>query len=193
VSKAEACLLLEVDGPDSDSVERDFLKLGEACLAAGAADVLVAQNPERARELWRVRRSVGEAVKRLSRYRELDVAVPRASIPDALRACDDVLGPLGLTHVSYGHAGDGNLHVNVLKLDMSDAEWAARLPGACREVIRRIVALGGTISGEHGIGLVQRDLVPLQLGPAELRLSRAIKQAFDPLGILNPGKLWPDD
>lgn len=192
VSSAEACLLLEVDGFDADSVERDFMKLGEACLAAGAADVLVAQSPERARELWRVRRSVGEAVKRLSRYRELDVAVPRSLIPQALRACDEVLGPLGLDHVSYGHAGDGNLHVNVLQRKMPDDEWRAKLPGACREIIRKVVALGGTISGEHGIGLVQRDLVPLQLGPAELALSRAIKKAFDPLGLLNPGKLFPE-
>ncbi|MBI3725211.1 FAD-binding protein, partial [bacterium] len=192
VSRAEACLLLEVDGTDAEAVERDFLKLGEACLAAGAQDVLVAQSPESARDLWRIRRCVGEAVKRLSRYRELDVAVPRSRIAEALRACDEVLGPLGLRHISYGHAGDGNLHVNVLKGSMPGDEWRAKLPLACRDVIKRIVALGGTISGEHGIGLVQKDLVPLQLGPAELRLMRDIKRVFDPNGILNPGKLWPD-
>ncbi len=192
VSGADACLLLEVDGNDSESVERDFLLLGEACLAAGADDVLVAQSPERARELWRVRRTVGEAVKRLSRYRELDISVPRASIPDALEAVDAVLGPLGLRHVSYGHAGDGNLHVNVLKESTSDDEWNRKLPVASRAVIEKIVALGGTISGEHGIGCVQKDLVPLQLGPVELRLMREIKRAFDPRGILNPGKLWPE-
>jgi glycolate oxidase len=192
VAGAEACLLLEVDGSDSDSVERDFLKLGEACLAAGAADVLVASSPEQARELWKIRRCVGEAVKKLSRYRELDVAVPRSLVPDALEAVDAVLIPLGIRHISYGHAGDGNLHVNILKDAVSDADWNAKLPVACREIIRRIVALGGSISGEHGIGLIQRELVPLQLGPAELRLMREIKRVFDPRGILNPGKLLPD-
>lgn len=192
VAGAEACLLLEVDGSDADSLEKDFLKVGEACLAAGAQDVLVAQSPERARELWRIRRTVGEAVKRLCRYRELDVAVPRTRVPDALFAVDSVLGPLGIRHISYGHAGDGNLHVNILKDALSDADWAEKLPRACAAIIEKVVALGGTISGEHGIGLIQKDLVPLQLGAAELRLMRAIKDAFDPKGILNPGKLLPD-
>lgn len=193
VAGAEACLLLEVDGSEPDLLEKDFLKVGEACLAAGADDVLIAQSSERARELWRIRRTVGEAVKRLCRYRELDVAVPRTRVPDALDAVDSVLVPLGIRHISYGHAGDGNLHVNVLKDALSDAEWAEKLPRACAEIIKKVVALGGTISGEHGIGLVQKDLVPLQLGAAELRLMRAIKAAFDPRGILNPGKLLPDE
>ncbi|MEZ0228712.1 MAG: FAD-binding oxidoreductase [Planctomycetota bacterium] len=193
VSGAEACLLLEVDGFDSDALEKDFLKVGEACLAAGADDVLVAQSPERARELWRIRRTVGEAVKRLCKYRELDVAIPRTLVPRALEVVDEVLIPMKIRHISYGHAGDGNLHVNVLKDEMSDADWTEKLPRACAAIIERIVALGGTISGEHGIGLIQKDLMPLQLGAAELRLMRAIKQAFDPKGILNPGKLLPDD
>lgn len=193
VSGAEACLLLEVDGSDSDALEKDFLKVGEACLAAGAEDVLVAQSPERARELWRIRRTVGEAVKRLCKYRELDIAVPRTLVPRALEIVDEVLVPFGIRHISYGHAGDGNLHVNVLKDSMSDQDWAEKLPRACARIIEKVVAIGGTISGEHGIGLIQKDLVPLQLGPAELRLMRAIKQAFDPKGILNPGKLLPDE
>ncbi len=193
VSGAEACLLLEVDGNDADLLEKDFIKVGEACLAAGADDVLVAQSPERARELWRIRRTVGEAVKRLCRYRELDVAVPRTCVPDALDAVDAVLGPLGIRHISYGHAGDGNLHVNVLKDALTDAEWTEKLPRACAAIIEKIVALGGTISGEHGIGLVQKELLPLQLGAAELRIMRSIKQVFDPKGILNPGKLLPDE
>jgi len=192
VSGAEACLLLEVDGSDADALEKDFLRVGEACLAAGAQDVLVAQSPERARELWRIRRTVGEAVKRLCRYRELDVAVPRSRVPDALDAVDSVLGPLGIRHISYGHAGDGNLHVNILKDALPDAEWTEKLPRACAAIIEKVVALGGTISGEHGIGLVQKDLMPLQLGAAELRLMREIKRVFDPRGIMNPGKLLPD-
>jgi glycolate oxidase len=119
--------------------------------------------------------------------------VPRTRIPDALRAVDEVCAPLGVRAISYGHAGDGNLHVNLLRGELEENEWRARRDRACREVIARIVALGGTISGEHGIGLVARDLVPLQLGAAELRLLRGIKRAFDPNGILNPGKLIPDE
>jgi glycolate oxidase len=193
VSGAEACLLLEVDGTDADALEKDFLKVGEACLAAGAEDVLVAQSPERARELWRIRRTVGEAVKRLCKYRELDIAVPRTHVPKALELVDEVLVPLGIRHISYGHAGDGNLHVNILKDSLSEADWAEKLPRACAAIIEKVVAIGGTISGEHGIGLIQKDLVPLQLGAAELRLMREIKRVFDPKGILNPGKLLPDD
>src|SRR5262249_19623981 len=160
---AEACLLLEVDGTDPDQVERDYLKLGEACLACGATDVLVAATPERARELWRIRRAVGEAVKKIGGYRELDVSVPRTSIPAALRAVDEVTGALGVTAISYGHAGDGNLHVNLLRGDLDEAAWLDRRDRAAKAVIERVVALGGTISGEHGIGSVLRHLVPLQL------------------------------
>lgn len=192
VSLAAASLLLEVDGQHDDDVERDALRLGEVCLEQGAADVLMASTPDRARELWAIRRTVGEAVKRLGDYREYDVSVPRARIPAALRAIDEVLQPLGLRALSYGHAGDGNLHVNLLRDEVSPERWPELRDRAGRAIVERVVALGGTISGEHGIGLIQKELLPLQLGPAELRLSRAIKQAFDPHGILNPGKIFPE-
>jgi glycolate oxidase subunit GlcD len=193
VSTAEACLLLEVDGFHADDVERDAMKLGELTLEVGAVDVLFGGTPERTRELWAIRRAMGEACKSLGEYREYDVAVPRARIPDALRAIDAVLEPLGLRALSYGHAGDGNLHVNVLRDDTDPERWPALLsdqvgPG----IVRAILALGGTISGEHGIGMIQRDLMPLQFSEANLNLQRQIKQAFDPLGILNPGKLLPE-
>ncbi|MGE0709649.1 MAG: FAD-binding oxidoreductase [Planctomycetota bacterium] len=191
VRAAEASLLLEVDGSHEADVERDAERLGELCLELGAADVLLAGTPERARELWAIRRAMGEAVKCQGDYREYDVSVPRARIPAALRAVDEVLAPLRVRALSYGHAGDGNLHVNVLRDELSAERWREVLAQAGPEIVRRVVALGGTISGEHGIGLIQRDLVPLQLGAAELRLSRAIKQAFDPLEILNPGKVFP--
>lgn len=192
VAAAEATLLLEVDGGHDEDVERDALRLGEVCLAAGAEDVVLAGNLERARELWAIRRAVGEAVKRLGDYREYDVSIPRAAIPAALRAIDEELAPLGVRALSYGHAGDGNLHVNLLRDELPHERWLEVRDAAGRAIVRRIVALGGTISGEHGIGRVQRDLLPLQLGPTELRLHRAIKQAFDPLGLLNPGVLLPD-
>jgi glycolate oxidase len=192
VSEAEASLLLMVDGQHDEDVERDALQLGELCLELGAVDVLLAQTPERSRELWAIRRSVGEAVKSQGDYREYDVSVPRARIPDALRAIDEVTEGIGVRHLSYGHAGDGNLHVNVLRDALDEAAWAAALEAAGRGIVERIVALGGTISGEHGVGLIQRDLLPLQLSQPVLDLSHAIKRAFDPLGILNPGKLLPD-
>ncbi|RMG13316.1 MAG: FAD-binding protein [Planctomycetota bacterium] len=193
VREAEATLLLEVDGQREEDVDRDAMALGELCLQLGADDVLLAQSPAHARELWAIRRAMGEAVKAQGPYREYDVSVPRARIPEALRAIDEVTARHGVRHLSYGHAGDGNLHVNVLRDGLSPERWEAVLAACGPEIIRRIVALGGTISGEHGIGCVQRELMPLRLGPAELRLCRAIKQAFDPQGILNPGKLLPDE
>ncbi len=193
ISTAEASLLLEVDGNHDEELERDAMRLGELCLELGANDVLLAPTPEKARDLWAIRRAMGEAVKRQGAYREYDVSVPRASIPAALRAIDEVVGPHGLRVLSYGHAGDGNLHVNVLKDDLDDDRWQTVLSTVGPAIVKRVVALGGTISGEHGIGLIQRDLVPLQLSDAELRVSRALKQSFDPLGILNPGKVFPDE
>jgi glycolate oxidase len=193
ISTAEASLLLEVDGNHDDDLERDAMRLGELCLELGANDVLLAPTPEKARDLWAIRRAMGEAVKRQGAYREYDVSVPRASIPSALRAIDDVVRPHALRVLSYGHAGDGNLHVNVLKDALDDETWQAALKTVGPEIVKRIVALGGTISGEHGIGLIQRELVPLQLSDIELRLSRSLKKSFDPLGILNPGKVFPDE
>lgn len=193
IHDAEASLLLEVDGKDSDVVEAEAERLGELCLdELGATDLLLAGTPERARELWAIRRAMGEAVKSLGDYREYDVSVPRARIPDAFRAIDAVLEPLGVRALSYGHAGDGNLHVNVLRDELSKERWEEVLAAAGPGIITRIVALGGVISGEHGIGIIQRELLPLQFGEAELRLLRGIKQTFDPQGILNPGKLIPD-
>ncbi len=191
VSTAEASLLLEVDGSHEEDVERDALRLGEVCLESGADDVLLAPTPERARELWAIRRAVGEAVKRICDYREYDVSVPRASIPAALRAIDEELAPLGLRALSYGHAGDGNLHVNLLRDQLPQERWLELREAAGRAIARRVVALGGSVTGEHGVGLIQKDLLPFQLGETELRLHRAIKQAFDPEGLLNPGKLLP--
>jgi len=191
ISGAAASLLLEVDGFHDDDVERDAMRLGEVCLEVGADDVLLAGTPERSRELWGIRRAMGEAVKSQGDYREYDVAVPRASIPDALRAIDAVLEPLGLRALSYGHAGDGNLHVNVLRDQLSEEAWTQVLEKTGPAIVSAIVAMGGTISGEHGIGLIQMGLLPLQLSAPNLALQRGIKQSFDPLGILNPDKLLP--
>jgi len=135
---------------------------------------------------------VGEAVKSICPYKEEDTVVPRAQLPKLVRLIHEIAERHRLTTISYGHAGDGNIHVNILKKNLSDEEWNHLLPLAITELFTRVVELGGTISGEHGIGWVQKRYLPLAVSPAELALMRRIKAVFDPNGILNPGKLIPD-
>ncbi|MBI2920216.1 MAG: FAD-binding protein [Planctomycetes bacterium] len=190
--EAPATLLIEVDGYDRDVVERDGQRTGEVCLAHGALDVIVADSPTQQKEMWDMRRAIGEAVKGLSIYKEEDTVVPRANLPKLMRALDDIKKRHGLTTICYGHAGDGNIHVNILKMQMSDRDWAEKLPPAIREIFTEVVKLGGTISGEHGIGFVQREWLPLAMTKDEIELMRRVKAAFDPKGLLNPSKLIPE-
>jgi glycolate oxidase len=187
---AEAFLLIELDGNDAAALDRDYERLGEVCLGAGALDVWVADSESKQQELWRVRRAMGEAVKRLSTYREEDTVVPRSRLPELVRAVREVTAKHGLTAICYGHAGDGNIHVNVLRMDMDPLRWREVAPRCSREIFERVVALGGTISGEHGIGLIQKPNLPIALSEAAIALHRRMKEAFDPAWILNPGKIF---
>jgi glycolate oxidase len=189
---AEALLLVEFDGNHEDAVDGELARAGEICLEAGAIDCLLPESPTRQEEIWRVRRAIGEAVKKTSVYKEEDTVVPRAALPDLVRGVKEICGRAGVRVVCYGHAGDGNLHCNVLRMGMDEAAWNDRLPGVVEEIFRLTVALGGMISGEHGIGWVQRRYMPIACPPAEIEAMRAIKRAFDPLGILNPDKMLPD-
>ncbi|MBI3871756.1 MAG: FAD-binding protein [candidate division Zixibacteria bacterium] len=192
-SDADAHLLLELDGNDRTLLERDAEAVGEICLAEGARDVLLADERAKMDDLWQMRRGISEAVKSVSIYKEEDTVVPRARLPELVRIVRDICARHRLSAITYGHAGDGNLHVNILKRDLSDQEWDERLPGAITELFEKVVAMGGAISGEHGIGWVQKRYMPIALGPAELALMRGLKGAFDPDGILNPGKMFPDE
>lgn len=192
-SDAEAHLLLELDGNDRGALEKDAEMVGDICLAEGARDVLLADDRAKMDELWQMRRGIGEAVKAVSVYKEEDTVVPRARLPELVGVVREICRKHGIYAITYGHAGDGNLHVNILKRDLPDDEWDNRLPGAITELFQRVVAMGGTISGEHGIGWVQKRYLPLAMGPAELTLMRNLKATFDPLGILNPGKVLPDE
>ena len=186
---AAAHLLLEVDGMEADRVAREAEILGEACLARGALDVLVADAPGRQAELWRLRRSVGEAVKKISVYKEEDTVVPRAALAPLVAGVKAIGERHGIRTICYGHAADGNIHVNVLKAGMDDARWNATLPEAIREIFRLTVRLGGMISGEHGIGLTQKPYLSIALSKTALDLTRRLKRAFDPHDLLNPGKI----
>jgi glycolate oxidase len=186
-----AYLLLEVDGTHRQVVEDEALAIAEACSELGAADVLMADTPARIKDLWSVRRAIGEAVKKIAPYKEEDTVVPRRQVPELVAAVDEIIKRYGLRAICYGHAGDGNIHVNILK-DEGGTAWSSHLDTAIREIFGKVAALGGKISGEHGIGWVQRDYMRITHSEVELELMRRIKRAFDPDDILNPGKILPD-
>lgn len=187
----EAHLLMEVDGTEEEAVLREAEQLAAVTEEAGALEVLFAQTQAERDALWKLRRRVGEAVKKHSIYKEEDTVVPRAKLPDLLRAVKRIGGEYGFESVCYGHAGDGNLHVNIVKGGMTDADWHGdRLQQGIRQLFTEVRAMGGTISGEHGIGLVQKGFMDLAFAPAALDLQRGIKTLLDPKNILNPGKIF---
>ncbi|MDX9751943.1 MAG: FAD-linked oxidase C-terminal domain-containing protein [Flavobacteriales bacterium] len=186
-----AYLLVEVDGHDAAVLLDHCATIAGVMEDHGAGEVLLADDAATKEALWRLRRSVPVSVKAHSVYKEEDTVVPRFALPRLLEGVKAIGGRHGFRSVCYGHAGDGNLHVNIIKGDLPDGFWRDELPGAVREIFALVVSLGGTLSGEHGIGLVQRPYMDIVFSPRQLALMRAIKQAFDPLGIMNPGKVLP--
>jgi glycolate oxidase len=191
-SDAPALLLIEVDGFDPQALEKQTERIGEVALEKNAMDVLVADSPEKQAQLWAMRRSIGESVKKISAYKEEDTVVPRSRLPELMDAVAAMEQKYGLRAICYGHAGDGNIHVNILKQDLPDETWETVLPGAIRELFTKVFELGGTLSGEHGVGLVQKGYLPIVMDDAQIRLMKSIKAAFDPNNILNPGKMFPE-
>lgn len=185
----KAHLLIEVDGNHMDELYRDAEAISAIVQVYDIGEVLFADSHEQKQMLWTLRRKVGEAVKSNSIYKEEDTVVPRAELPELLTIIKDLGRELGFQSVCYGHAGDGNLHVNIVKADMSDEEWNTKLPLGIRRLFKEVVRLGGTISGEHGIGLVQKEYMDIAFSGVQLQLMRQIKHVFDPNGILNPGKI----
>jgi glycolate oxidase len=190
-SEAAAHLLIEVDGNFPDALDRDIDVIAGVCEANGALDILLADTPARQKELWATRRAMGEAVKKRSVYKEEDTVVPRYRLPELLEGVHEIVDRHGIAAVCYGHAGDGNIHVNLLKEGLDDETWEKRLPDAIREIFRHTVALGGSLSGEHGIGWVQREYMPIAFTHQEIESMRRVKHALDPKGILNPDKIFP--
>lgn len=190
--EVQAHLLIELDGNDMETLFSEAEEIATVVERFGAGDVMIAESQAQRDALWRLRRRVGEAVKSHSVYKEEDTVVPRAELPKLLRAVKEIGEKYGFKSVCYGHAGDGNLHVNIVKDDMSDEAWNNDLPKGIRELFEAVVELGGTISGEHGIGWVQKNYLDVAFSPVNLALQKAIKDVFDPLGILNPGKIFPD-
>ena len=186
----QAHLLIEVDGNYLDTLQQDCERIYEILTNFEVGEILFADSSEQKNELWKLRRAVGRAVKTGSIYKEEDTVVPRAELPHLLRAVKAIGQQYGFESVCYGHAGDGNLHVNILKGNLSDDYWKNELPKGIRAIFEVVKSLNGTISGEHGIGWVQRPYLNIKFGDTELALMRAIKQVFDPNNVLNPNKIF---
>jgi len=187
-----AHLLIEVDAFRHADLMPQVERILPAIEACGGGEPLFADDEAAKNKLWKLRRSVGEAVKAKSTYKEEDTVVPRGTLPDLLRAVKVIGNEFGFESICYGHAGDGNLHVNILKQDISDERWEQELPSAIRLIFEEVMSLGGTISGEHGIGLVQKPFMDLAFSKRALQLQREVKKVFDPKGTLNPGKIFPE-
>jgi glycolate oxidase len=186
----QAHLLIEVDGNDMNVLMKEMEGISETVMAFDCGEILFAEDAQQKAELWKLRRRVGEAVKSHSIYKEEDTVVPRAELPVLLRGVKEIGRKYGFHSVCYGHAGDGNLHVNIIKGNLSDEEWNGSLKQGIREIFELVKQLGGTISGEHGIGLVQKEYMSIIFDPVQMQLMRSIKNIFDPNGILNAGKIF---
>ena len=189
--EVKAHLLVEVDGNHPESMMLDCEKVMQVVQEFHCGEVLFAEDEAQKNQLWKLRRKVAEAVKSHSVYKEEDTVVPRYALPELLSGVKAIGLKYGFKSVCYGHAGDGNLHVNIIKGDLSDAFWQHELPNAITEIFELCVRLGGTLSGEHGIGWVQRNYMPIAFKEVTLELMRGIKRVFDPKGIMNPSKIIP--
>lgn len=185
----QALLLIEVDGNNMDVLFGDCETISNIMTEHGCDEILMADTADQKASLWKIRRKVGEAVKSNSVYKEEDTVVPRAELPALLHGVKEIGRKYGFKSVCYGHAGDGNLHVNIIKGELSDEVWEHELPKGIHEIFSLCKALGGTISGEHGIGLVQKDYLPIVFPEFQLELMRNLKRLFDPNLVLNPGKM----
>ena len=186
-----ALLLVEVDGL-SETVVEETERVQMACRAAGASETLSAKDEAERQELWRVRREISPSLRMIAglKYNH-DVVVPKGRIPELFGVVDQMRREFRLRIPCFGHVGDGNIHVNIMA-NPGDPDEIARAHRAERVLFERVVALEGSISGEHGIGFAKAQHLSIELSPDEIALMQRVKRAFDPNGILNPGKIFPD-
>lgn len=189
----QAHLLIEIDGNYPEVLIQEAEKIMTVVEQFEIDEILFADTDDQKNALWKMRRAVGEAVKSNSCYKEVDTVVPRYMLPELLNGIKKIGVNYGFQSVCYGHAGDGNLHVNIIKGGMSEENWKKEVPKGIREIFEFTVALRGTLSGEHGIGYVQKNYMEIAFSKTHLELMERIKHVFDPNNILNPGKIFPDE
>lgn len=185
-----ATLLIEVDGNDLDAIQKDCEKIYEVLTKFEVGEILFADSEAQKIDLWRMRRNIAYAVKKTNVTVEEDTVVPRADLPELLKHIKAVGKKYNFRSVCYGHAGDGNVHVRILKDELTDEYWKTEVPKGIREIFEKVVALKGTISGEHGIGWFQIPYMDIKFSAMQIDLMRNIKRVFDPNNIMNPGKVF---
>jgi glycolate oxidase len=190
--EAEALVLIEVDGP-AVLLDAQIARIGEICRASGADRIQAARSEEERNMLWQARRSISPALGRIRSGKiNEDVTVPRTKIPELIRSIGALAKKYGLTIVCFGHAGDGNIHTNIM-LDRKDESERRRAGKAVEELFGIVLGLRGTLSGEHGVGIAKSPFIELEVGKSGLDAMRRIKLALDPLNIMNPGKMFVPD
>lgn len=188
--EAKACLILEIDGPDEASLKQQSDAIGQVVAAHHAVSFRVAQSQAETDELWAIRRGLSSAVAATAPNRlGEDISVPRDAFPEAVRRLKEISRASGLPIAVFGHAGDGNLHPSVL-CDLSDPQQEKLAHEVVGQIFDAALAVGGTLSGEHGIGITKKPYIYKALGETGVAALKAVKQALDPKGILNPGKIW---
>jgi len=186
----DAYLLCELDGNDEEVLMRDAERVMNVVENFQAGEILFAETAAQKEELWKIRKNISPAVNAYSLTKSEDVVVPRANLPKLISGIKEIGKRYGFNSVCFGHLGDGNLHVNVLKEQISDEDWNTKIVEGIGEIFKLSVSLGGTLSGEHGIGIAKKPYMPIAMREANLEVMRGIKKAFDPKGILNPGKIF---
>lgn len=190
VDGMNAYLLCELDGNDEEVLMKDAERVTEVLERFNTGEVLFAESAGQKDELWKIRKNISPAVNWYTLTKSEDVVVPRANLPNLIKGIKEIGKNYGFNTVCFGHLGDGNLHVNILKENISEADWAVKIPEGIGEIFKLTVSLGGTLSGEHGIGIAKRPFMPIAMSEVNLNLMRGIKKVFDPQGILNPGKIF---
>lgn len=189
---AAAQLLITIDGNHQEQLDAEMETVAEVCLDNGALDVLVARDRPTSDRLWKARRLIIEAINHACPVNHMeDVVVPRSQIPALLDGIQAISQEHSVRIWNFGHAGDGNVHVTLLRDDMDEKAWERTVPIAREAIYKLALSLGGQLTAEHGIGATRRQYLPLAVGDTQVEIMRRIKAAFDPHNILNPGKVLP--
>ncbi len=187
--ECRAILLIEVDG-DREIIEKQAVRIMEVLQPLSVLDTRIAENAEESEEIWQVRRSVSSSMRKINpdKFNE-DIVVPRSRVPDMIRALENLSREYGVPIVNFGHAGDGNIHVNVM-VDLREEGMEEKVHKVMEDIFRTAVELEGSISGEHGIGISKMDYLGMEVSEITMRYMEKIKESFDPNNILNPGKIF---